>query len=706
MNFVFFTLVFRRIIYAKKFLRFFHIIVFCKSMKQKMYDIKRYNFLDFWLSMCYTFNIANTFTSEGTMKKKLLVFALFVLITLTLVSCSGITVTWLDADGAVLYTDKLSGDDTAIPEKPLPEDNDNWDYIEWKEIETSEKSITIEAQRVEIEKHVWIDTDGTVLNTSIIHKGTDVPDFPLPQNTDSWHYTGWDKSVNGNVTTYTALGTEVEKIIWTDVDGTVLYTVYIKPGEDIPERLLPNDTKDWHYTGWEQTSTSEGRVKFVAERIAKEKVHWLDVDGTLLYTDGIIPGTELEMRALPKNSAKWIYDDWKEVTEQGGERTFKAVCDINPNYFKGNVFQIITYDIYGRATSAGTGFIFNKNGWFITNSHVMEDAVRAEALFEIENFTSGSSYTVLDINHGYLNDADKDIFIGRIEDYSKIANKYQSISMTREYAVGDTTYSVGYPNASVKMEINRGEVTSEHSKDFNTLYSKLTGGVTYIPSTSYIAPGSSGGILVNENLEVIGMTTLGLQTEKEEFIMGASISVFNYQHATQSVNKANEKSLIDFLYPEKAVAIKLFLAAGEHENCTGLYKDDTGYYYELMWEHSDNNLEEVHVFVVYDNGLIAGNISRMWYNSNNIMMSTIAGEYKGMSSIGDFKYLYTYDWSTGASMTLVSQNVNYSSLISDTLKNYQTSANRMTVTQDDINNAKKVFNETYLWFCDILKELG
>ncbi len=638
------------------------------------------------------------------MKKTLSFFILLVLITITLVSCGGIKVTWLDGDGTVLYTEKLSANNTSIPQKPLPEDNDNWDYTEWKEIATDEKAITYEAQRIEIEKHVWKDADGTVLNTAVIPKGNDVPKFALPADTSHWDYTEWEKSVNGNLTTYTALRTAVETVIWTDVDGTVLYTVYLKPGETIPERFIPNDTADWHYTGWRRTTAEDGGVKFVAERIAKEKVHWLDIDGKLLYTDGVVPNTELEMRALPKNSAKWNYNDWVEVTEAGGERTFKATGNINPNYFKGNVFQIITYDLYGNTLSAGTGFIFNKSGWFITNSHVMENAVKASAIFEIENYTEGNSYTTLEIDRGYHDSPQKDIFIGRISDYSKISNKYQDIPMVRDYEVGDVTYSVGYPNVSVKMEIHAGEVASEHSQDFNDLYSKLYSGVTYIPSTSYIAPGSSGGILVNENLEVIGMTTQALQTKKGDFIIGASIRVFNYLNTTRTVTTANEKSLVEVLHPENGAALKIFLAAGKHKNCAGLLKDDTGYYYLLTWENTYDKYEEAYVFTVHENGVIAGNISRMWYDSNDIMTSTVFGVYTGSSSLNGFGYLYTYNWGSGSSMTLTSTSINYSSTVSQTLKVYDTAANNTTIKASNVEHAKKCFNETYVWLRDLLKE--
>ena len=47
--------------------------------------------------------------------------------------------------------------------------------------------------------------------------------------------------------------------------------------------------------------------------------------------------------------------------------------------------------------NTGTGFVFDEQGWFITNYHVMENAYFAKAIFEIPDIESGESYTRLDV---------------------------------------------------------------------------------------------------------------------------------------------------------------------------------------------------------------------------------------------------------------------------------------------------------------------
>ena len=155
--------------------------------------------------------------------------------------------------------------------------------------------------------------------------------------------------------------------------------------------------------------------------------------------------------------------------------------------FVGNVFQVAVQDLGGQPIAFGSAFVFNSDGWFITNAHVMENAQYAQAVFNIPNTQTGESYTYLDINLGSYFNLDKDIYIGKVENYHSISSYYKDFSLTQNYKIGDTTYSVGYPNASAELVINKGEIT----KEWSDLYEKLYSGNSYICSSSYIAPGSS-----------------------------------------------------------------------------------------------------------------------------------------------------------------------------------------------------------------------
>jgi len=631
------------------------------------------------------------------MKKTLCIILLILAVVITLAACGRVTVTWRDGDGSILYSEQIEKD-APIPQKPLPDDNDEWDYIEWKSETADGKNISYTASREAKDRYEWRDTDGALLHKESLKSGSPAPVFELPKDTTAFDYTEWAKSIEGGVTVYTASGHAGKTLYYKDVDGTVLYTVFVREGEGAPERYLPNDTVDWHYTEWKETGDG-----FVAVRVPKEKIHWLDVDGKELYLDGILAGEELKMREFPKDSKKWIYKEWADVTEPGGEKTFMAIADMNPKYFVGNVFQIVSKVIYGNPFGIGSGFVFNQSGWFVTNYHVIENAVSADAIFEIENFSTGDSYTTLEISHAFYSSPEKDIFIGRIENYKSISSHYQNIPLVREYKVGDTVYSVGYPSASIKMEIHEGEIVDESEKKVNSLYEKLRGGSTYIPNTAYIAPGSSGGILVNEKLEVIGVTAGGLE-EKNKFVLGAAIRTFNFQSMANSVSVSKAKDFVEFFYPLNADAIKFFRMGEKHENCIGLVRDYSGTYYQYIYAENFDKGENATVINVYDTGLVVYTHTYAW-NDGDICTNVLTGYYTGDSScINNFEYVFVYAWPSGGGYTITSSDINYSKDVNLTLKEYdlQEKGNSV-IDEDNIKYAKGHFNETYEGLLEFLK---
>lgn len=272
---------------------------------------------------------------------------------------------------------------------------------------------------------------------------------------------------------------------------------------------------------------------------------WFDVDGTLLYEEAT--NGQPSKYALPNDNEKWDYIEWQQNTND-----YYAYCMPQKSYFIGNVFQIVVMDLdvsYG----VGSAFVLNDEGWFITNAHVMENAYKAQAIFEIPNERTGESFTYFNINEGVYYNSDKDIYIGKIENYHSIKNYYKNIPVSSNYKIGDVTYSIGYPNATALMEINEGVGVMEYA----TLADKLYGGNTYIYSTSYIAPGSSGGVLLNKNLEVIGITTKGL-TIDEEFIVGAAITTFNFKNLLSNISHANLVTLEERFHNDKTTTINLF----------------------------------------------------------------------------------------------------------------------------------------------------
>lgn len=329
-------------------------------------------------------------------------------------------------------------------------------------------------------------------------------------------------------------------VTWMDTDGTFIESQMVSSDYDPTERILPSDSDSWHYTGW-TISQSGNVVVCTAKRVAKKHIIWKDYDGNIIDEVFVAENEEIPSYDLPPSDNKWIYERWDQ-SDDGKQIVFQAVRTPNTDFFIGNVFQIVVKDDKGELLASGSGFVINNQGWFVTNNHVVKDGYSATAFFDIKDFENGQQYTQLKIIGGVYHDDKKDVFIGKLDGYEKIKEHYQEIDFTEQYTVGENSYSVGYPNSSIKMEINSGKILEEYSD----IYSKIDG-IFYILSDSYIAPGSSGGVLVNENFEVIGITSMGLYSDSNNnyYISGGSIPYALFKQHLKNLIDSNILSLHD-----------------------------------------------------------------------------------------------------------------------------------------------------------------
>lgn len=325
-------------------------------------------------------------------------------------------------------------------------------------------------------------------------------------------------------------------VSYIDTNGKLI-EYCVKDNDYNPEqKALPSDTEDWHYTGWNITEDGNN-ITCVATRVAIHKYFWKDRDDNIIFEEIIYGESKPPQKDLPTGNEKWAYTAWEEETVNN-TTTYYTTKLPNSNYLLGNVFQIVVKNKRNEPVSTGSGFVINEDGLFITNHHVMDGAYSADAYFDIIDTADGSRYTKLKIIGSVYDDANKDIYIGKLNNYEKIKNYYKPIGFTEKYKKEQKVYSVGYPNSSVTMEINSGTILEEYSD----IYSKVNN-VFYVLSDSYIAPGSSGGILLDKNYEIIGITTIGLYADENKtiYIAGGSIPTFVFKN---QINNLNENNLL------------------------------------------------------------------------------------------------------------------------------------------------------------------
>lgn len=153
-----------------------------------------------------------------------------------------------------------------------------------------------------------------------------------------------------------------------------------------------------------------------------------------------------------------------------------------------SVAEILTYDAQNKELAIGSGFVYAADGKIITNYHVIEDACSASVTL------SGKSYTV-DKVLSY--DIDKDIAVLKID-----ARDLPLLPLcSKAHKTGATVYAFG-SSKGLSATFSNGIIT--HAE-------RDSEGVKYVQHNADISGGNSGGPLINEYGEIIGINTFTLK---------------------------------------------------------------------------------------------------------------------------------------------------------------------------------------------------
>jgi S1-C subfamily serine protease len=193
-----------------------------------------------------------------------------------------------------------------------------------------------------------------------------------------------------------------------------------------------------------------------------------------------------------------------QLAQQNDSRIAQLIGDISPSTDKAKpltamqiyekcsdaVFYIKVYDANKHLIASASGFFINAKGLAVTNYHVIENAHSAEI-----KLSDNKTYNVSKVL-GY--DKNKDIAILQINadipTYLKQGDSHNLYS-------GQQIYTISSP-LSLQNSISEGIIGSPQ---------RIVAGQTYIQITAPISSGSSGGALLNEQGEVIGITTGGFE---------------------------------------------------------------------------------------------------------------------------------------------------------------------------------------------------
>ncbi len=268
---------------------------------------------------------------------------------------------------------------------------------------------------------------------------------------------------------------------------------FVKPGQDA---VPPTFTRDgYEFNGFVGDYTDIQESKTI-------EASWLKLyTVTFSAGEGELIGearqtvAEGKLPTVPRAEREgWVFEGWdREITAAAGDVTYTAQwtrriytsTEVSERITPA-VIEITTRDYSGRDYALGSGFFIDAEGTAVTNYHVLEGAYSATAAT-----MDGEEHEVLGV---VSYDKDLDLAIIKV-DIS--GNPYLVISED-EIETGQTVYAIG---SSLGL-------TGTFSNGIVSTASREVEGIDCIQVTAPISQGNSGGPLVNEYCEVIGVNSM------------------------------------------------------------------------------------------------------------------------------------------------------------------------------------------------------
>lgn len=270
-----------------------------------------------------------------------------------------------------------------------------------------------------------------------------------------------------------------------------------------------------------------------------------------------------------------------------------------------SVFYIEVYDENAAPIGSGSGFFISYDGTAVTNYHVIQDSYSAQI-----TTIDGEDYNVSSI---IAFDEKLDVAIIKVDKLSVSGNAisgFPSVTMANSDNIkaGQNIFALGSP-FGLQNTISSGIISN---------VKQMVGEDSYIQITAPISHGSSGGALVNEYGEVLGITAAGIDDAQNIgfAIPINTIKIFdtNTDGILYNDFAVNNKSFVLEIYPEVVE-----LEIGESVDIM-VYAEGKGEDWSIYWETEENHL-----------------VTCQWGDwleeNNSVCPLTITGEKEGVATI-------------------------------------------------------------------------
>lgn len=316
------------------------------------------------------------------------------------------------------------------------------------------------------------------------------------------------------------------------------------------------------------------------------------IDSNVLFKNGVPKSLDvapalIDGRTLvPARAIAESFDcivDWLaetrtvKITKNSGyspEKTTLTASEISERVSP-SVFYIEVYNQNKEALGSGSGFFISADGVAVTNYHVIEETSGAQI-----TTINGDKFNVSNI---IAYDAGLDVAIIKVNTTSitgKTVGGFPCVTMadSDNIKAGQTVYALGSP-VGLQNTISNGIISNVN---------QTVGEESFIQITAAISHGSSGGALVNEYGEVLGITSAGIdEAQNIGFAIPINIiKMFDVNAVGMSYQEfaANNKSFTLSLYPQVVE-----LEIGESEDVM-VYADGKGDDWSIYWHTEETNL--------------------------------------------------------------------------------------------------------------------
>lgn len=185
-----------------------------------------------------------------------------------------------------------------------------------------------------------------------------------------------------------------------------------------------------------------------------------------------------------------------------------------------SVFTVVASK--GFAYSQGSGFFISSSGVAVSNYHVFDGTIRGTEQVYLPNKDILPVTEILDY------DAALDIIIFKVDLNGK---KVRALKMTdRNLVIGQKVYAIGSP-LQMTNTLSSGEISQFRGENKSTIQINVP-----------IDHGSSGGPLINEYGEVIGITSSKVENTSANLNFAINIQLVKNMLPKKSVKKVTKKN--------------------------------------------------------------------------------------------------------------------------------------------------------------------